>query len=132
MASPGFPGNKAKVVGLQALSKLIEYVYHHGVGVAVFEDLGRIKCREFTASPTANRKMSRYAKRQLLTHAVIKSLRYGLKPVLVDPRNLQLAGAPLHGEARPRQAHSISIPHSTQTPPNEKTMNNRKAHKQPE
>ncbi|MEM1749522.1 MAG: hypothetical protein QXV30_05105 [Desulfurococcaceae archaeon] len=30
--------------------------------------------------------MSKFAKRQLLTHAIIMSLRYGLKPVLVDSR----------------------------------------------
>ncbi|MEM2252933.1 MAG: hypothetical protein QXS06_00265 [Desulfurococcaceae archaeon] len=84
--SHGFPRNKAKVARLQALSKLVEYAYHHGVGVAVFEDLGGIKHREFTASSTVNREMSKFAKRQLLTHAIIMSLRYGLKPVLVDPR----------------------------------------------
>ncbi|MEM1796823.1 MAG: hypothetical protein QXM97_03705 [Zestosphaera sp.] len=86
VTSHGFPRNRAKVARLQALSKLIEYAYHHGVGVTVFEDLGRIKRREFTGSPTANRKISRFAKRQLLAHVVVMSLKYGLKPALVDPR----------------------------------------------
>jgi len=35
VASPGFPRNKARVARLQAFSKLIEYAYYHGVGVAV-------------------------------------------------------------------------------------------------
>ncbi|MEM1794024.1 MAG: hypothetical protein QXV30_03425, partial [Desulfurococcaceae archaeon] len=61
VTSHGFPRSRAKVARLQALSKLIEYAYHHGVSVAVFEDLGRIKRREFTGSPIANRKISRFA-----------------------------------------------------------------------
>ena len=94
VTSPGFPRNKARVARLQAFSKLIEYAYYHGVGVAVFEGLDKVKRREFTSSPTTNRKMSRFAKRQLLTHAVIMSLRYGLKPVLVDPRGT--TSSPIH------------------------------------
>jgi len=92
VTSPGYPGSKATVARLQALSKLIEYAYHHGVGVAVFEDLGRIKRRRFTGSPVANRKMSRFPKRKLLEHAIVMALKYGFKVYLVDPSYTSVVG----------------------------------------
>ncbi|MEM2075407.1 MAG: hypothetical protein QW705_05060 [Zestosphaera sp.] len=60
----------------------------------MFEGLSKVKRRKFTRSPTVNRKMSRFAKRQLLTHAVTMSLRYGLRPVLADPRGI--TSSPIH------------------------------------
>ncbi|MEM4561355.1 MAG: hypothetical protein QW123_00545 [Desulfurococcaceae archaeon] len=132
VTSPGYPRNKAMFARLQALSKLIEYAYHHGVGVAVFEDLGRIKRREFTGSPTANRKISRFAKRQLLVHAVVMSLKYGLKPALVDPRGtssshehrfvMKKYGLDRHTAS----AYLIALRYLQ----DEKTINNHKTHKQ--
>ncbi|MEM4843258.1 MAG: hypothetical protein QXU08_02460, partial [Ignisphaera sp.] len=127
-----FPRSRAKVARLQALSKLIEYAYHHGVSVAVFEDLGRIKRREFTGSPIANRKISRFAKRQLLVYAVVMSLKYGLKPALVDPRGTSsshehrfIMGK--HGLDRHTvSAYLIALRYLQ----DEKIMNNRKAHEQ--
>jgi len=59
VTSPGYPRNKAKVARLQALAKLLNYAYHHGVGVTVFEDLDKVKQRAFTSSPTANSYLSR-------------------------------------------------------------------------
>jgi len=58
VTSHGFPRNKANTIRLQALAKLLDYAYHHGVGVALFEDLDRIKKRRYTRSKTANRKIT--------------------------------------------------------------------------
>ncbi|MEM1830244.1 MAG: hypothetical protein QXJ97_01785 [Desulfurococcaceae archaeon] len=98
VTSPGYPRNKAVVARLQALSKLIEYAYHHGVGVAVFEDLNRIKRRRFTCSPVANRKMSRFPKRKLLEHGVVMALKHGFKVYLVDPSYTSVVGGYLSRE----------------------------------
>ncbi len=46
------------VVRLRALAKLLNYAYHHGASVVVFEDLDKIKRRRFTTSPVANRRIA--------------------------------------------------------------------------
>jgi len=132
VTSPGYPRNKARVVRLQALVELFNYAYHHGANVAVFEDLDKIKRRRFTSSPTANRKITRFAKKQLLTHAVVMSLRYGLKPALVDPRGTM--SSPVHSAVMKKHgldrhttsAYLIALRYLQ----DEKTVNSYKAYKQ--
>ncbi|OYT44234.1 MAG: transposase [Desulfurococcales archaeon ex4484_42] len=83
--SHGFPRNKANTMRLQALTRLMEYAYHHGVDTVVFEDLKRIKKRRCTRSKTANRKITRFPKRKLLEHGVVMARKYGFKVYLVNP-----------------------------------------------
>jgi hypothetical protein len=45
-----------------------------------------VKRRKFTTSKSGNRKITRFAKKQLLIHGVIKSLRLGFNVVLVNPK----------------------------------------------
>ncbi len=85
VTSHGFPGNKARTLRLRALAKLLDYAYHHGVGIVLFEDLGRIKKHRYTRSKTANRKITRFPKKKLLEHAVVMSMKYGFKVYLVNP-----------------------------------------------
>jgi len=42
--------------------------------------------RRFTKSKSGNRRISRFAKRQLLTHGVIKALRLGFNVILANPK----------------------------------------------
>ncbi len=85
VTSHGFPREKARVLRLKALAKVLKYCYHHGVGVVVFENLFEVKKRRFTENRTANRKISRFAKRELLQYAVAMSLKYGFRVLLADP-----------------------------------------------
>jgi IS605 OrfB family transposase len=57
----------------------------HGVGVVVFENLPEIKKWKFIKSRTANRKITKFAKRQLIQYAVTMALKYGFKVLLVEP-----------------------------------------------
>jgi len=84
--SHGFPREKAKALRLEALAGLLKYCCMHGVGVVVFENLPEIKKREFIKSRTANRKITKFAKRQLIQYAVTMALKYGFKVLLVDPK----------------------------------------------
>jgi hypothetical protein len=56
------------------------------VDYVVFEDLFLVRGRKFTRSMSGNRKVSRFAKKQLLIHGVIKALRLGFNVVLVNPK----------------------------------------------
>ena len=85
VTSHGYPRNKAHTTRLQALAKLLDYAYHHGVGIVLFEDLERIKKRRYTKSRRVNRKITRFPKRKLLEHTVVTALKYGFKVYLVDP-----------------------------------------------
>jgi len=49
------------------------------------EDLFGIKNRKFTNSTKVNRKISRFPKRKLLTHAILESLEWSIEPHLVNP-----------------------------------------------
>ena len=84
--SPGFPREKARELRVRALAKLLRYCYTHGVGTVVFENLYDVRKRRFTKSKTANRKISRFAKRELLHYAIVMSLKYGFKVLLADPK----------------------------------------------
>ncbi|MCD6509770.1 MAG: hypothetical protein J7L11_05200, partial [Thermoprotei archaeon] len=59
---------------------------YHGVGTVVFENLQAIKHKGYTRSPSANRKISRFAKRELLQHAILSAMKYKFKILLVNPR----------------------------------------------
>ena len=86
VTSPGFPQEKARALRLRALAKLLKYCYTHGVGAVVFENLLDVRKRRFTKSKTANRKISRFAKREQLRYAISMSLKYGFKVLLADPK----------------------------------------------
>ena len=81
VTSHGYPRNKARARRLEALAKLLNYAYYHGVGVVVFENLFTIKRRRYTENPTANRKITRFPKRMLLQHGIVMAMKYGLPTV---------------------------------------------------
>lgn len=84
---PGFPREKGKALRLNALSNALKFLSRIGVDYVVFEDLFLVKGRRrFTKSKSGNRRISRFAKRQLLTHGVIKSLRLGFNVILANPK----------------------------------------------
>jgi predicted transposase len=83
---PGFPKGKAMALRLNALSESLNFLSRIGGDYVVFEDLFLVKKRKFTTSKSGNRKVSHFAKKQLLTHGVIKSLRLGFNVVLVNPK----------------------------------------------
>jgi len=86
VVSHGFPKGKAMALRLNALSQALDFLLRVGVDYAVFEDLFLVKRRKFTRSMSGNRKVSRFAKKQLLIHGVIKALRLGFNVVLVSPK----------------------------------------------
>jgi len=83
---PGFPKGKAIALRLNALSQALIFLSRIGVDYVAFEDLFLVKRRKFTRSKSGNRKVSRFAKRQLLIHGVIKALRLGFNVILVNPK----------------------------------------------
>ena len=83
---PGFPKGKAMALRLNALSESLNFLSRVGVDYVAFEDLFLVKNRRFTRSKSGNRKVSRFAKRQMLTHGVIKALRLGFNVMLVNPK----------------------------------------------
>jgi len=68
--SPGYPKEKARDTRLKALAELIDYAVAHGARIFVFERMGK-KNKKDTGSKTGNRKLSRFAARELLSHAEI-------------------------------------------------------------
>jgi IS605 OrfB family transposase len=98
--SHGFPREKAKVLRLNALARLLEYCYRHGVGTVVFENLLSVKRKRFTRSKKANRKITRFAKKLLIQHGVVMALKYGFRVLLVDPRGT--TNSREHGELMKR------------------------------
>ena len=86
VVSHGFPKGKAMALRLNALSESLKFLTRVGVEYVVFEDLFLVKKRKFTRSRSGNRKVSRFAKRQMLTHGVIKALRLGFNVILVNPK----------------------------------------------
>lgn len=95
--SPGFSGVKARSLRLKALSRLLDYAYHHGVGVVFFEDLERVKRRngKVSWSRKVNRKASKFAKRELLEHGVIMALKRGFGVFFVNPAHSSKLGREL-------------------------------------
>ena len=86
ITSHGFPRNKARAKRLEALAKLLRYAYHHNVGAVAFENLLTIKKRKYINNSTANRKITRFAKRELLQHALAMAMKHGFKVHLIDPK----------------------------------------------
>ncbi len=86
VTSHGYSAKLSKQKRLQALSRLIRLAKLVGATHIAFENLFDIRKRRYTRSPSANRKISRFAKRQLLLHGILRSLREGLCVVLVNPR----------------------------------------------
>jgi len=86
VTSHGYPRSKAKARRLEALAKLLKYAYHHNVGTIDLENLFVIKKREYTRNPTANRKITRFAKKELLRHGILMAMKYGFKVLLVNPK----------------------------------------------
>ena len=82
--SPGFSENKAKDTRLKALSELIEYAVAHGVKTFVFEKL-KMKGAKNISSKTGNRKMSKFAAREFLSHAEIMIKKRGGEFKQVNP-----------------------------------------------
>ena len=68
--SPGYRKDKARDTRLKALSELIDYATTHGARVFVFEKL-KMKGRKNISSKKGNRKLSKFAARELLSHAEI-------------------------------------------------------------
>ncbi len=66
----GFPKEKARDIRLKALSELIDYACYHNVEYFVFERLGKRKKKK-TSNRNVNRKLSKFPKKQLLTHAKV-------------------------------------------------------------
>jgi IS605 OrfB family transposase len=81
----GFPKNRARDIRLKSLKELLRYARNIGVDYVVFENLFIIKKRGKTYSPSGNRKITRFAKKQLLQHGLVMAVKLGLTPVLVDP-----------------------------------------------
>jgi len=85
VTSHGFPAERAKWIRLNALSNALKWCRSIGVDFVVFEDLTKIKKRCFTGNSNANRKISKFAKKQMLRHGVLKALKTGFTVILVNP-----------------------------------------------
>jgi len=85
VTSHGYPRTARRTQQSQILSEIMDYCYHHGCSVVVFEDPDIIKTRRCTKNATANRKITRWTKRDASQMFVLKALRYGLKPFFVNP-----------------------------------------------
>ncbi len=84
--SPGFPRNKARLLRLNAVSNALKWCRGIRVDSVVFENLTKIKIRGFTENPYANRKIAKFAKKELIKHGVIKALKLRFAVILVDPK----------------------------------------------
>jgi len=82
----GFPRDKSRDIRLKKLKELLSYARGIGVDYVVFENLFNVKKRSKVRSPSGNRKVTRFAKKQLLQHGLLMTLKLGLTPVLVDPK----------------------------------------------
>jgi len=86
------PREKARDIRLKKLKELLRYARRIGVDYVVFEDLFRVRKRGRTRSPSGNRKIARFTKRQLLQHGVVMVLKLGLTLILVDPKGTTHSG----------------------------------------
>jgi IS605 OrfB family transposase len=82
--STGFSEDRAQDKRLKALSELIDYAIEQGVGIFVFEKL-KMKGAKNISSKKGNRKLSRFAARELLSHAEIMVKKRGGEFKQVDP-----------------------------------------------
>jgi len=86
VVSQGFPKERAKQLRLNAVRDALEWCRKLKVDYVTFEDLTRIKTRRFTNSSYTNRKIAKFAKKQILVRGVIKALRLGFTAMLINPR----------------------------------------------
>jgi len=87
VTSPGYPRDKARERRLQSLAKLLEYAVRIGVDYVAFENLLKVKRKtKRVKSRKGNRKATKFAKRELLIHGILASLRRGFTVLLVNPR----------------------------------------------
>ncbi|NON62078.1 hypothetical protein [Acidianus sp. RZ1] len=86
VVSHGYPAERSREERLRAISEALDFASSVGVDYVVFEDLFNIRRRRFGKSRSGNRRISRFAKRDLLSHGVIKSLRMGFNVILVDAK----------------------------------------------
>jgi len=86
VVSHGFPKERAEQLRLNAVKDALVWCRRLGVDYIVFENLTSIKTGKFTNNRYANRKITKFAKRQILVHGVIEALRLGFTTVLVSPR----------------------------------------------
>lgn len=82
----GFPRDKARDIRLKRLKELLRYASRIGVNYVVFENLFNVKRRGKVRSPSGNRRIARFARKELLQHGLLMALKLGLTPILVDPR----------------------------------------------
>jgi len=82
--SPGYGKEKAKDKRLKALSELIDYAIEQGAKTFVFERL-KMKGRKNISTKTGNRKLTRFAARELLSHAEIMVKKRGGEFVQINP-----------------------------------------------
>jgi len=86
VTSHGYPKGKAREVRLKPLFEVISFaVRRYNIGFIVFENLFNIKNRRYIFNPKANRKITRFAKKQLLVHGIIHSLKKWCNVILVNP-----------------------------------------------
>lgn len=70
MNRPGFRAKRMWTLWLQAVGRLLRYAYENEVGTVLFEDLYKIERNNKdskTNNKNANRKMTRFPKRKLLS-----------------------------------------------------------------
>ena len=86
VTSHGFPRDAARQRRLQAIARLLDYAASIGVDYMVFENLFTVKKRSRVGSPRGNRRIARFAKREMLQHAILSAVKRGFTVVLVDPK----------------------------------------------
>lgn len=86
MTLHGFPRDKARDTRLKKLKELLSYARRIGVDYIAFENLLVVKKRSKVRSPSGNRKITRFAKKQLLQHGLLMMLKLDLTPILIDPK----------------------------------------------
>jgi predicted transposase len=84
--SHGFPRDLAKQKRLYALYQAIDLATLTGASIIAFENLFEIKKKKFTINHRTNRKISKFAKKQLLTHGILRAIKMGFKIILIDPK----------------------------------------------
>jgi len=84
VVSHGYLSNRAKQLRLMALAEALKWCRGIGVDYIVFEDLFKVKRRRFTSNSHANRKIAKFAKKQILIRGIIKALKLGFTSIIVN------------------------------------------------